>query len=61
MWHDFLVAIGLVLVIEGIGPFLAPDHLRKALVTLTKLDDATLRFVGITSMLSGVLLLYLIR
>ena len=61
MWHDFLVAIGLVLVIEGIGPFLAPERLRKALGMLSQLDDATLRFVGLTSMLVGVLLLYLIR
>ncbi len=61
MWHDVLVAIGLVLVIEGIGPFLAPERLRNALLMLSRLDDATLRFAGLSSMLGGVLLLYMIR
>jgi len=61
MLHDLLVALGLVLVLEGIAPFLNPAALRRALLAAARLDDATLRFIGITSMLAGLVLLYLVN
>jgi len=61
MLHDLIVAVGLVLVIEGILPFINPNGFRKALLMLSQFDDATVRFVGITSMLCGVLILYAIN
>tara|TARA_Y100000588_G_C13958810_1_gene797784 strand:+ start:269 stop:454 length:186 start_codon:yes stop_codon:yes gene_type:complete len=61
MWHDFLVAIALVLIIEGIAPFLNPEALRKTLLMVADWSDATMRFVGITSMLAGLLILYMVR
>ncbi len=61
MWHDFLVAIALVLIIEGIAPFLNPEALRKTLLMVADWNDATMRFVGITSMLAGLLILYVVR
>ena len=61
MWHDLLAAIALVLVIEGVMPFLNPESLRKALLLISRMNDSTLRFTGLTSMLLGVLLLYLIN
>ena len=61
MWHDLLTAVALVLVLEGIMPFISPDALRKALIVAAGLNDATLRFVGLTSMLLGLLLLYFLR
>ncbi len=61
MLHDLLVAHGLVLVLEGIAPFLNPAALRRALLAAARLDDATLRFIGITSMLAGLVLLYLVN
>ena len=61
MWHDLLAAIALVLVIEGIIPFLSPDSLRKAMSLVSQMNDHTLRFTGLTSMLLGVMLLYLIN
>lgn len=57
MWHDLLVAIALVLVIEGILPFLNPAALRRTLVHIARMSDGTLRFAGLTCMLVGVLLL----
>ena len=57
MWHDLLVAIALVLVIEGILPFLNPSALRRTLVHIARMSDSTLRFAGLTCMLVGVLLL----
>ena len=61
MWHELLIALALMLVIEGIFPFLNPQGLRKALLLMSQLDDRQMRFGGLTSMLIGVLLLYLIK
>jgi len=60
-WDDLLAALALVLVIEGIVPFLNPQSLRKMLVTVSQLDDRTLRIAGLVSMLCGVLMLYMVR
>ena len=56
--YELLVAFGLLLVLEGILPFLNPPSARKAFLLLAQLDDATLRFGGLTCMLLGVILLY---
>ena len=61
MWHELLIALALMLVIEGIFPFLNPQGLRKALLLMSQMDDRQMRFGGLTSMLIGVLLLYLIK
>lgn len=56
-----LTAIGLMLVIEGIVPFMAPPLWRQAFRRMTEMSDGQLRFVGISSMLAGLLMLYLIH
>ncbi len=61
MWHDLLVAVALVLVLEGLLPFLSPDAMRRAVMKLVNLNDNTLRFAGLTSMILGCLLLYALR
>jgi len=61
MLHDFLAAIALVLVIEGIIPFVNPGAMRRALLKIMEINDQSLRFAGLTSMIIGVLLLYVIR
>ena len=61
MWSEILTALALVLVIEGIMPFLNPGGLRRMMALVVQMDDATLRVIGLTSMLSGVLLLYLVH
>ncbi len=61
MWSDLLAAIALVLVIEGIMPFINPGGLRRALLMIAQMNDNTLRFTGLTSMILGILLLNLIR
>jgi len=58
MWNDFLVAMALVLVIEGIWPFLHPHGLRQALRAMAEMDDRSLRIAGLVSMGLGVALLY---
>jgi len=60
-WGDFGAAIALVLVIEGIMPFLSPKTWKETLRTVSEMDEATLRSIGFTSMMLGVILLYLVR
>jgi uncharacterized protein YjeT (DUF2065 family) len=61
MWHDLLVALALLLVIEGIWPFLSPNSMREVLLMLAQQDSRSLRISGLISMVSGVILLYLVN
>ncbi len=61
MGHTLLIALALLLIIEGLLPFLAPGFWREAFRRLTEMSDGQLRFIGLTSMLAGLLLLYLSR
>ncbi len=61
MWNDFLTAIALVFVIEGIIPFCNPAGMRKMFILVSAMEDTKLRFIGLTSMLSGLVLLYLVH
>jgi uncharacterized protein YjeT (DUF2065 family) len=61
LWNDLLAALALVLVIEGMVPFLNPQSLRRMLETVSQLDDRTLRITGLVSMLCGVVMLYIVR
>ncbi len=61
MWHELWIALALLLVIEGIMPFISPKRLRESLLTMASLSDRALRMGGLVSMVLGVLLLYLIR
>lgn len=59
MWQDLAAAFGLMLVIEGIGPFLSPASMRQVFEQASRLDERTLRYVGLGSMLVGLVFLYL--
>ena len=61
MWQDLWVALALVMVIEGVWPFLSPGGLRRTLITIAQQDDRTLRSLGFVSMLAGVGLLYIVN
>ncbi len=61
MWHDLWVALALVMVIEGVWPFLSPGGLRRTMITVAQQDDRTLRSLGFVSMLAGVGLLYFVN
>lgn len=61
MWQDLGVALCLVLVIEGILPFLYPQRWKEMVIMAADVDDRTMRIVGLTSMILGIGLLYLIR
>ena len=53
------MAFGLMLVLEGVLPLLAPRIWRETFQRMTALNDGQLRFVGLASMLGGALLLLL--
>lgn len=61
MWHELGIALCLVLVLEGLVPFLYPARWRALVAVLAALDDKTLRVSGLVSMLAGTLLLYLVN
>lgn len=57
---DLLIgALALMLVIEGLLPFFSPRLWRSVFERATRLGDSQLRFIGLSSMLSGLLMLYL--
>lgn len=61
MWSELLTGLALVLVLEGIMPFINPDGLRKMFAMALQLNDTTLRFMGLSSMIAGLVLLYIVH
>jgi uncharacterized protein YjeT (DUF2065 family) len=61
MGKILLTAFALMLVIEGILPFLVPGLWRDTFRRLIQMSDGQIRFIGLTSMLAGLLLLLLVR
>ena len=59
MWETFLIAIALMLILEGMMPFLSPKTWREAFKKIIEMDDNQLRFMGLTTMLIGLLLLFI--
>jgi uncharacterized protein YjeT (DUF2065 family) len=53
--------IALMLVIEGVLPFMAPRLWRETFRKATELTDGQLRFMGLASMLAGLALLAFLR
>ena len=52
-----LMALALMLVLEGVLPFLAPGLWRDTFRRITQMSDGQIRFVGLSSMIVGLLLL----
>ena len=61
MAHEFFSALALMLVFEGIMPFLKPRHFRRGLLGMASLNDTTLRSLGLLGMLTGVVILTVSR
>jgi uncharacterized protein YjeT (DUF2065 family) len=57
MTTSLLIAFALMLVLEGLLPFLAPAVWRETFRRLVLLSDGQIRFIGLTSMLIGLILL----
>lgn len=61
MSSTLLTAFGLVLILEGVMPFLAPKAWRQTFQRMVELRDGQLRFIGLISMLGGLLFLFIVR
>lgn len=61
MLQYWLLGLAMMMVVEGFVPFLLPELWRETFRKLVALTDGQLRFIGLTSMLSGLLLLYWIK
>ena len=61
MGDTLWMALALMLVFEGLLPFLVPGTWRDTFRRLTDLSDGQLRFIGLTSMLIGLLVLLIVR
>lgn len=59
--NDFFTAMGLVLILEGMPYFVAPDRMREWVLQVAELPDSTLRKTGLILMLLGLLTIYLVR
>lgn len=59
MGTTLLMALALMLILEGVLPFLAPSLWRDTFRRITQLSDGQIRFFGLSSMLIGLLLLAL--
>lgn len=60
MAESFFAACGLVLVLEGLLPLLAPNTWREAFRRLTELTDGQLRFIGLISLGFGAIVLFFV-
>jgi uncharacterized protein YjeT (DUF2065 family) len=58
MGTTLLLALALMLILEGVLPFLAPNLWRDTFRRITQMSDGQIRFVGLSSMLIGLLILY---
>lgn len=54
-----LGAVALMLVLEGLLPFISPSRWRSMFERATRLSDGQIRFIGLSSMLIGLVLLLL--
>ncbi len=61
MGTTFVMAFALMLIIEGVLPFLLPTLWRDTFRRITEFTDGQIRFFGLSSMLAGLLILYLVR
>lgn len=61
MSDNLLMAFALMLVLEGVVPFIAPNAWRETFRRLIQFSDGQIRFIGLTSMLVGLIILIIFR
>lgn len=59
--QDFLTALGLVMILEGIPYFIAPQQMRQWVVKIAEMPDNLLRPTGFVLMAIGLLTIYWVR
>ena len=61
MVQTFLLAFALMLVIEGLMPFIAPRVWRETFRRVTELADGQVRFLGLSSIVVGLILMVIVK
>ena len=61
MPEDLLAALALLLVLEGIMPFLSPAAIRRLWREMAHMSDRSLRLAGLVSMIAGLLMLMRVK
>ena len=57
---ELLTAIGLLLIIEGLLPFMSPQYTRKYMEAVMGMKDIFLRLIGLVVMMVGLVILYIV-
>jgi len=60
-WSDLLAGLAFYLILEGLFPFAMPEAWRRGLARLAQLDDRELRAFGLTIVVAGLGLLFIVR
>jgi len=60
-WHDLLTALALVMILEGLAPFISPQGYKNTMQQLLGMANSSLRYLGLGLMLAGVAALFLVR
>ena len=58
---NWLIGLAFMLIVEGLGPLLAPSGWREVFRKALEMNDGQLRFIGLASIACGVLLLLFIN
>ena len=61
MWNEILVAGALMLVLEGLLPFLNPKQFKQTMLKAAEMNEQQLRWSGLISMILGAFLVYLLK
>jgi uncharacterized protein YjeT (DUF2065 family) len=61
MWVTLLTAFALMLILEGLLPFIAPKAWRDTFRRITELADGQIRFLGLSSIVAGIVLLFILK
>ena len=60
-WKEILTAVALVFIIEGMLPFVGPGRYRQIVAQVVRLSDNQIRTFGLTAMITGLVVLFVVR
>jgi len=60
-WSDLFTAMALMVIFEGIMPFIAPNKYKEFLASMQELDETMIRRIGLITMIIGLVTLYFIK
>lgn len=60
-WTEILTAVALLFIIEGMLPFVRPGRYKQLVAQIVRLSDNQLRTFGLSAMIIGLLLLFIVR